>query len=169
MRIIVKRFNEKIYKHQKIGVYNSRTISTIQSLKSMISEQLKIPKSSFHLEGYIFGIKILLTDSFDLSFFIDESKASTSLFFENHNNQSILNEDPIKDFLPNLINIITKGNYGLFVETIQNFDLDSEDLDKKTNLNGWQLIHYAALYGQEEILSILLKTGCNANAETNDH
>ena len=71
--------------------------------------------------------------------------------------------------MPNLINIITKGNYGLFVETIQNFDLDSEDLDKKTNLNGWQLIHYAALYGQEEILSILLKTGCNANAETNDH
>ena len=89
MRIIVKRFNEKIYKHQKIGVYNSRTISTIQSLKSMISEQLKIPKSSFHLEGYIFGIKILLTDSFDLSFFIDESKASTSLFFENHNNQRL--------------------------------------------------------------------------------
>jgi tRNA A-37 threonylcarbamoyl transferase component Bud32 len=169
MRIILKKFSQLIFKNQKIGNYNVYRNSTVQDFKNLIAKELDTPVSSFHLEANVYGVKVLLTDSFEFSNFCDESKDTLTVFFEFNTYKDLDTRSSVNNVIQNLVDTVIQGNLVKFQEMIATLDIDGEDLDKRTSLNGWELIHYASLCGREEILKILLENHCNPNSESDDN
>jgi ankyrin repeat protein/tRNA A-37 threonylcarbamoyl transferase component Bud32 len=167
MKVQFKKFNSQIKANQKIATMNVDPNNTVAQLKRQVREKLKI-QDFFHFEGNLFGFKVLLTDSFPLNFFFPDSEKIV-IFLESHSRGSKKSKIPKSSFLLCLQNLIISGNLSQFMQVVGQNRLSLKELDEKTALNGWQLIHYASLYGREEILKFLLKQGCNINMETSDN
>lgn len=152
--------------NQSIGTLTVSPGLIVNQLKEKVKKNLRI-EGFFQLEGYVCGVKIILTESFSLNFFF-EGQEKVVIFIE-----PLLSSKRKTQFKKTLLSPlqthILSGNIQQFNHVITQYSLSSEDLDKKTELNGWKLIHYSALYGREETLKVLIQLGCNANAESDDN
>lgn len=167
MRIIVKLSNAKPLQSQTLGVFNMTSSFTIEKLKDQISEKFNIVNSSFHLETFLCEVKVLLTDSFALAFFVKDSQKSFTVFLEAHTANNLTGEVNKKYIKAEVVKAITTGNIPELQKIMSQFRLTLEKLIKMSHQNNWKAIHYAALYGQEEIINLMISE-CNLNAETED-
>ena len=166
MKIQFKKFNKQIKANSKVGTLIVEPSVRVDELKGLIRDKLKVLEF-FYLEANVFGCKVLLTDTFDLRFFFQDLERVV-IFIESPERSEKKSKVSKSSFLLLLQNFIISGNLGQFSQTVKEHKLTYKELDEKTALNGWQLIHYAALYGRDEILKYLITLGCNVNLETND-
>jgi tRNA A-37 threonylcarbamoyl transferase component Bud32 len=167
MKIQIKKFNKQIKANSKVGTLIVEQDMRVAELKGLIRDKLKVLEF-FYLEANVFGFKVLLTDSFDLRFFFQDLERVV-IFIENPVRSEKKSKVSKSSFLLLLQNFIISGNLSQFSQTVKDHKLTYKELDEKTALNGWQLIHYASLYGRDEILKYLITLGCNVNLETNDN
>ena len=161
IKIKLKRIEKSGKRHIRVGVYHVDKETKIRSLKEIISAHLMLEKQYFHLESYIESCKILLTDSFPLSFFF--TTQSAVVFFETH---SLMQEhEPQRDIVQECATAAINGNYLIVSEFLT---IKSYDIMNRKHSNGWSIIHYASSYGHERIVQLLIDSGCNINQETDD-
>lgn len=166
MKILFKKFNSQILSNQTIGTLTVSPEMVVDRLKEKLRNSLRID-GFFQLEGYVCGVKVLLTESFPLKFYFQDQE-KVILFIESPINPRRKAQFK-KSLLPSLQKQIISNNTNQFSHLISQYSLSCEDLDKKTELNGWKLLHYSSLYGSDEILKLLLQLGCNSNAESEDN
>ena len=163
MKIKVKRFDEISCRHYTLGCYNIDEDSLVSQLKNIVSQYLLVDNSYFHFEGYILGIKIILTESFPLNFFF--SNEMNVIFIEFHHYS--IKQSKFISFEEAVCSVNSNNEVQL-----QNILLNStsieEDFILKKHVNGWSLLHYASISGNAPIVKMLLKYGWNINEETDD-
>ena len=169
MRIIVKASNGRNIQSQALGVFNISSSASIEKLKCKISEKLNVINSSFHLEAYVCETRVILTDCFCLSFFFGSNQLSATVFFEPHSTITLTEKIIKKDLKSSIVNATIKGNFSELQRIVTTNRIKINQIIKLSHQNGWQVIHYASLYGQEEILRFLMTLGCNLNVETEDY
>lgn len=134
----------------------------IQSLKNLLSTNFNLQTSVYHLEATILGQRVLLNESFQLSFYFDEKNVSVFVVFHTVNCKKIrVNE---------LMEEAKKAVIGDKPDELEKILDRGEDLIliDEADLNGWALVHFASVLGKDLSLGKILKYGANVNLVTKD-
>ena len=171
--------NKKLYLDLEMG-------ELVLEVRRKISTIAGIPMSGFHLATSHLGIKILLTDTRPLSFFITEenpvlklklleitrslrkdSLVSTSMVIHNF---SIANFMQTENPSHKLLTACKLGNFQMVKEVsdlIQKENIE-EDIFNCVEDNKWSPLHYVCVSGELKILKFLLEKRVNCNKVTID-
>lgn len=164
MRIKVKIFDESIKSYKTLNLYDLTPKSEVKELKNLISSDLKRPLSQLHLESNYLGLRILLTESFPLSFFFpDEEQAK--IFIESYQkpSRSLLNQAFNEALLT-----IQKGDLNELKSILRTSTISLDELCNRRHTNGWSLLHSSAFYRKAEFIVFLADLGFDINEETYD-
>lgn len=153
MRVILKRIDEE-GREQRLSAFVMESKALVSELKDLISTKFSLESSFFHLETFLQGIKVLLTDTFPLSFFFSNSTAVIFLAYRG----CLINLPSPKYSLPDLVQG-PKVN----LEEIPPYVIHL------TDSNGWGLLHYSAVSGKDEAMQTLIDQNANVNQETSNH
>ena len=158
----------------------------VLEVRRKISTLAGIPMSGFHLATSHLGIKILLTDTWPLSFFITEenpvlklklleitrslrrdSLVSTSMVIQNF---SIANFMSSENPSQNLLSACKLGNFQMVKEVSDQIEKENadEDVFNCVEDNKWSPLHYLCVSGEIKILKFLLEKRVNCNKVTID-
>ena len=179
-----------LFKHS-VKFNNSRSTTLELDLETMVSEVRKrisrildIPLSSFHLLSKRFKISILMTDTWPLSFFLDESRLKikikqldTPVFLRKDSvlTNSSSSEGPFSRRLTSTIQPLDLailackcGNLGGLKELISKEDPHEDSLLHQAQECQWGLLHYACASGASDIVRYLVSLQVNSNKVTVD-
>lgn len=165
MRIKLKIFDESENFYKIVGQYDILPSIEVRVLKEIISSDIKRPSSQMHFETTLNGIKILMTESFPLSFFFpQEDYGQIYLEFNQKPKKTMIDEAFAEAMLA-----VQKGDLiklkSIFTSSIK----IQVELCKRRHSNGWSLLHLASFSGRPEIISFLSGFNTNLNEETKDH
>ena len=179
MKILFK-IPAKINKSKKLHLDIELSLQ-VSELRRRIARIIDYSLSSFHLTTKKYGVLILLSDSWPLSFFIsEESQVIKIKLLESPHLIKRDSQINISPFLSSLTFINTSGssnpleviiqacklgNLLQIKEVIESNERDNQD---EEYLNGteeckWGPLHYACLAGHHEIVSYLVDKRVNCN------
>ncbi|OMJ72604.1 hypothetical protein SteCoe_28902 [Stentor coeruleus] len=164
MRIKVKIFDESINSYKTLNLYDLTPKTEVKELKNLISSYLNRPLSQIHLESNYLGLKILLTESFPLSFFFPDED-QVKIFIETYQkpSRSLLNTAFDEALLT-----IQKGDLNELKSILSTSTISLDELCKRRHTNGWSLLHLSAFYRKVEFIDFLADLGFDINEETYD-
>lgn len=136
--------------------------SLIQKLKDLFSKAFNMPTSLFHLESYILTQKILLSESFPLSFYFSDKNISVFIILHSVN----CNKFQVCELMEEAKKAVMKDKPEELVKILEQWE-DLRLVDEIDN-NGWGLIHFASVQGKDLCLRKLVLNGANLNLVTND-
>ena len=155
----------------------------VGDIRQRISKLINSSLSSFQLVTSKFGITVLLTDSWPLSFFITEensqikvkllesylaSERRSSLVSPVISSLSIINisdsNTPVQLFLTSC----KIGNISKLIEVSESLVRHDQDLLNSVEENNWGALHYACLAGHVDIVKFLVNKRVNCNKVTID-
>ena len=158
----------------------------VLEVRRKISSVVGIPMSGFHLATNRLGVKILLTDTWPLSFFISEenpvlklkllemvrllrkdSLLSTSMAMQNFSIANFISSEVPSQ---NLFTACKLGNLQMVQEVSDLIEKENpdEDLFNCVEDNKWSPLHYVCVSGELKILKFLLDKRVNCNKVTID-
>lgn len=159
----MKKFDEILCRHQTICLCNVDDFSLISDLKLQVSQETSMDPSYFHLEAFIIGIKIILTESFPCNFFFHDD--STVVFIEAHHCSIELSK---KAKFEQAINAIREGDERGLTSFFSACRSIEDAFLSRRHTNNWTLLHFASISSNDKIVSLLLALGWNCNEETDD-
>jgi hypothetical protein len=158
----------------------------VAHVRKRLSAVIGVPLNCFHLATNRFGITILLTDSWPLSFFISEdnpvlklkllemvrtvrkdSLMSTSMAFHNFSVANFLSsENPSAS----IMSACKLGNFQLLQDAADLIERENleEDVFNSVEENKWSPLHYACVSGEVKLVQLLLEKRVNVNKVTID-
>lgn len=161
--------------------------SLVSDVKKIIEKKFRLSFIGFRLICTLFyNIRVILTESFPLSFFeitqgsvieIDtynynkfftRKKTRNSTYLDSLGYQIQYTAEP--SFLEDLIKICKQGDYKEFQRLSEVFHLNNpqEDILNQAHANQWSPLHYACYKGYHEIVAYLVSKQVNVNRVTSD-
>ena len=158
--------------------------SLVSEVRNRISKNTDLPLSSFHLVTKKNNVKILLTDTWPLSFFIDDENPRIKIKLLElpafARKDSLVNHSSIFGALQNIKFSYSLKPFDIAIIACRDGSLENlkQVIDAEYNTEDeiihqvqdcqWGLLHYACVSGSSEIVSYLVKLRVNCNKVTID-
>lgn len=168
-------------------LYIDISLSTpVSEIRKRLSSIIGQPLSNFHLVANRFGVRVLLTDSWPLSEFIDEDslvlklKILESSRFARKESLVYMTSVLSSFSMANLYNTSNPsesilmacklGNFKMLSDIAESIDRENNDDDSFncSEENNWSPLHYACVSGDVEIVKFLIQRRVNCNRVTVD-